>query len=565
MTEDTNRKSSEDRQEITTGELRSEGSSQAVMNLGISAADGESNLFLAIEKTGRLDRWMESANKWINPILVKETRQSLKSNQFVITFSLVLLAVLFWSFISVAFSDLDNSYASEFVLLGYTWIMFGPMLVIVPVSSFWSIASEKEENSLELITLTTMKPAQIASGKFVTALMQLMIYLSVLAPCICFTYLLRGIEFRHIAVVLISTTTLSVSLVALGLFLATSVRNRALQIIFLVAFVIACFATTLWMGAMLAEIEYLVDDVSVGENLLGFAGLLLCIASYGIVSYFATISNLTFDTDNGSTRIRGALVFQQSIFFGWSFVLCASFGGFSIPFVLMFATIHWMIICFLLVGENNELSQRVRRSLPQSGFAQLFLSWMMPGPARGLFFAFSNLLGLMTAIVLMALYVEASAGGVSLFDSWLGADACFLTMLTCIVFLTIYGGITYLFMNAIRRRGIPRQMGPIVSLIIGVCVVTLFNITPLVVVGMLDLNVVDASPICFTSFFVIFATTMDGEYSLVSFLLSGILAAIVAAKVVFSTRRELSYQHEEDPDRVKLEDNPVQAEPDIFD
>ena len=42
----------------------------------------------------RVELWLSRAGDWLNPILVKETRQALKSRQFVITFLLVLGACL---------------------------------------------------------------------------------------------------------------------------------------------------------------------------------------------------------------------------------------------------------------------------------------------------------------------------------------------------------------------------------------------------------------------------------------------------------------------------------------
>ena len=47
----------------------------------------------------RIDIWCEKWGDWCNPILVKETRQALKSRQFVITFSLLLLAALSWTIV----------------------------------------------------------------------------------------------------------------------------------------------------------------------------------------------------------------------------------------------------------------------------------------------------------------------------------------------------------------------------------------------------------------------------------------------------------------------------------
>ena len=45
----------------------------------------------------RIDEWATRAGDAINPILVKETRQALKSRQFVATFGLLLFASLAWT------------------------------------------------------------------------------------------------------------------------------------------------------------------------------------------------------------------------------------------------------------------------------------------------------------------------------------------------------------------------------------------------------------------------------------------------------------------------------------
>src|SRR5215475_5793008 len=45
----------------------------------------------------RLAAKVESAGEWLNPLLVKEVRQALKSRQFSFWFALVLIAAWVWS------------------------------------------------------------------------------------------------------------------------------------------------------------------------------------------------------------------------------------------------------------------------------------------------------------------------------------------------------------------------------------------------------------------------------------------------------------------------------------
>ena len=56
---------------------------------------------------GRLLGWL---GDWLNPILVKEARQALKSRQFVITFGLLLICGWVWSILGLAIIGPEAAY-----------------------------------------------------------------------------------------------------------------------------------------------------------------------------------------------------------------------------------------------------------------------------------------------------------------------------------------------------------------------------------------------------------------------------------------------------------------------
>ena len=69
----------------------------------------------------RIDRWCEQFGDSLNPILVKETRQALKSRQFVMTFSVLLFAALAWTIVG-SLSMMPQIYTSPSaprMLIGY--------------------------------------------------------------------------------------------------------------------------------------------------------------------------------------------------------------------------------------------------------------------------------------------------------------------------------------------------------------------------------------------------------------------------------------------------------------
>jgi len=56
------------------------------------------------------------------------------------------------------------------------------------------MASELEDGTFETLSLSTLSPGPILVGKLSDAALQLIVYLSVIAPCIALTYLLRGVR-----------------------------------------------------------------------------------------------------------------------------------------------------------------------------------------------------------------------------------------------------------------------------------------------------------------------------------------------------------------------------------
>ncbi len=94
----------------------------------------------------------------MNPILVKETRQALKSRQFSITFVLMLIAVLIWTVFAVTLMVPGIYYipSGASLLLGYFIILMVPVCVIVPMSAFRSMASELEEGTHDVLSLSSL-------------------------------------------------------------------------------------------------------------------------------------------------------------------------------------------------------------------------------------------------------------------------------------------------------------------------------------------------------------------------------------------------------------------------
>lgn len=353
----------------------------------------------------RFEALLERAGEYLNPILVKESRQALKSKQFIITFTLVLICGWAWSLLGVAYQREDAYYApiGPFMLIGYFWVLAFPLLVIVPFAAFRSLASEREDGTYELLSITTLWPRQIIAGKLGSALLQMIVYLSALAPCVAFTYLLRGIDIISILLFVAYVFMGSLLLSMTGLLVATVSRARHWQIVLSVVMILSL------------AIVYLIAASTVHGNLnygppmaldqpdfwIGHLVLVTAVASSFVLLFLAAAARISFASDNRSTKLRLMMMFQQTLLTGWCVFYALRFKDdqraieAALIFLFILSAIYWIVVGSIMCGENPQLSQRVRRSLPQSLLARTLLTWFNPGPGTGYLFAIGSLLGVL--------------------------------------------------------------------------------------------------------------------------------------------------------------------------
>ncbi|MCC7085323.1 MAG: hypothetical protein IT427_09985 [Pirellulales bacterium] len=356
------------------------------------------------------DRFLSHAGDWLNPILVKETRQALKSSQFTITFVLVLAACWIVTIGVVAYIGPRIFYSAEggTLLAWYYAVLALPLLVVVPLSAFRSLTAEREDNTYDLLSITTLRPRQIISGKLGSAIAQMAVYFSVITPCLAFTYLLRGVDLPTIATLLLFTFFWSLGLSMVGILLATLTTQRFVQVFVLVGFVgglLFMFYCGLWLGYY-AGYYGRSTLWGVGNEFWIFLGVVATLyGTFFALAYFAAAGMITFTSENRSTPLRACMAVQQAAFVGWMAAAWIS-DNFGLEVVLVMAIIsgiYWYAMGTMLTAERPTMSQRVRRRLPQSFFGRMFLSWFNPGPASGYMFVIANI----TAVAVLCLLAIA--------------------------------------------------------------------------------------------------------------------------------------------------------------
>ncbi|HEX5470670.1 MAG TPA: hypothetical protein VFW73_02230, partial [Lacipirellulaceae bacterium] len=354
---------------------------------------------------GRIERFLVRTGDWLNPILVKETRQALKSFQFTAMFILLLIGCWIVTMGGVAVIGPRIFYAAEggTLMLWYYAILAFPLAVVVPYAAFRSLAEEREDNTYDLLSITTLRPRQIISGKLGSSVVQMGVYFSAITPCLAFTYLLRGIDLPTIVMLLAYLFFWSLGLSMIGILLATLTKRRFAHVFVSVGFV----GSLLWLFAV-AIVSTSIPMIQASYSYLGDNGfwvVVLAIATFYSTSFalafFAAAGMISFNSENRSSPLRICMLVQTAAIIGWFGYgwTESNYEMFAVLWLAAVSAIYWYVMGALLTAERSAMSQRVKRKLPQSFLGRMFFSWLNPGPASGYMFVVANA----TALALIGL------------------------------------------------------------------------------------------------------------------------------------------------------------------
>jgi ABC-type transport system involved in cytochrome c biogenesis permease component len=361
------------------------------------------------------DATLDWLSEQLNPIVVKEARQALKSKQFTITFGLLLVFGACWTALGVSLQmpAVFHSPSGPFMVVGYYIILAVPLIVIVPFAAFRSLAAEREDGTFDLLSIATLTARQVVVGKLASAMLQMIVYYSAIAPCIAFTYLLRGLDIITIGLMLAYLFLASTLLSALGLALATVTKERHWQVLLSVVLVAGLVIVFwIWLMSMMGLFEMFLNYAPFDDPHFWMANVAVLMFHGSFMALFVLVSagQISFATDNRSTPVRWVVFAQHALIFGWSLyiVFLEPTAGFVLGSTA--GLIYWWIVGSFLIGERADLSSRVRRQLPQTFMGRTLLTWFNPGSGTGYVFTLTNL-----GLLLIALY------GAAALPSWIAA------------------------------------------------------------------------------------------------------------------------------------------------
>lgn len=501
----------------------------------------------------RLERWIERGSEKLNPILVKEARQALKSNQFAVTFTLLLICAWGWSLLGVTFLSTNISIgpSGTDMLIGYVIILIVPLLIIVPFSAFRSLAAEREDGTFELLSITALSARQIITGKLGSAVLQMVIYFSALSPCVAFTYLLRGVDVFTILLALGYSFVISLLLSVFGLLVATITRARHWQVLLSVALILGLVFVTIVWGYTVAGMAYFgMVGYDSSEFWISMVAVLTGGFSFFVLFLYAAAGNISFASDNRSTRLRVVMLGQQGLWLGWMLYLWMRTSvNDALGFALFIAGLYWGVAGALMTGESAQLSPRTKRSLPQSFLGRALCTWFNPGSGTGYMFAVTNMFCVVFVLNVAVIAAQVVGFGVT----FTNMDMVWGGIMTW-SYLTAYLGVGRLIFLLLRRY-VPS------SLLLAFLIHVVLNLIgcafpPMIESWIIGFQTIDYSPLEMTNWVWTLSEAWKGNLwnnPVVPIMVCGFAVVMLAINLVL-TAAEVEQVRQETPDRVRQDE-----------
>jgi len=332
---------------------------------------------------------------WLNPIVVKELRQAVRSRVVVAALMLFLLVQLGLFGVYALTTAASRQHESEVFSAGrqifrvLQGILLGTCL-LVPAYAGLRLGAERSDTNVDLLFISTLRPRAIVSGKLLSAVVLVLLAFSACAPFMTFSYLLRGLDMSTVLLVLYVDFMVALWAIQVALFLAVVPAPPAVRGVFILVGLgglIALFSQTWgWTGELIRSglgtfadsWEFWIPLLSLTLLELGLIGLL----------FVWSVAILSPPSANRALPVRlYLLLFWMATGLAagyWSFRInnYGPLGSWAILNGLVFA-LHIVIS----INEREQWAPRMARAIPRRVWLRLPAFVFYSGAAGGLLLA----------------------------------------------------------------------------------------------------------------------------------------------------------------------------------
>jgi hypothetical protein len=348
--------------------------------------------------------WLERVGDRLSPIVVKEVRQLGRGRDFFYALHAALLVGLGIAFFGAADALAGNATSGGWTFAALMAVLALLGLVVVPLGAFAMLRNERQDETLELITLTALSPRRVVIGKLLAQAVKLLTLFAGLAPFVAMTFLLGGIDFATILVWMAVLFLWSICASAASLFLSSLVRSRAGSGLVLGVFGIVLLLAIVVIGGPRAIYFVMYRGGMVGPAAGTGAGSMSWWSLAMLVTFCVALTinlvllaenRLSLPSANRTTALRLGFLGQLILMAAWALSFYAEPGGSAAEALLVAGAVHLALVATFTVTEDLLLPPRVRlarRDLPP--FRQVFAP-LQPGGANGAIYVLLQMAGLL--------------------------------------------------------------------------------------------------------------------------------------------------------------------------
>jgi hypothetical protein len=265
-------------------------------------------------------------------------------------------------------------------------------LGVAPLGAFNALRNERMEQTLELITLTSLSPRRVVIGKLLAQGVKLTTFFAGLAPFVAMSFLLGGIDFTTILVSMAVLFMWSLWACAGCLFLSALFKTRAMSgLLFGVVGVVLLLLLAVFGGSRIIFYVFYSGGMAPG----GASGpeswwLLAIMTTFWLSSLVNLVllaeNRLSLPSENRITPLRLGLLAQFLLMIAWSLM---AIGG-TQPAkwaagaaVGILCGIHLAFVAMFAVTEDLVLPRRVRLWMRRRPAWLRPFAMFLPGGGRG--------------------------------------------------------------------------------------------------------------------------------------------------------------------------------------
>lgn len=346
-----------------------------------------------VATSDRFDARLDGLSDRISPLVVKEVRQFVRGRDFLASFVIGLALAVLISFVGSleAMGGGLTAGRSTFMTLTLCLSLLG--LAVVPIGAFTTLRTERLEQTLDLISLTTISSRRIVIGKLLAQVLKLTTFFAAMAPFVATSFLLGGVDLVTILATLAMLFLWSVWVSSAAMLISTAFQSRVMSTVMLGVFALGVFILYT-VGRSLMFMLF----GGMGIYAAGYRGpfgastsqwwtvatvALACVTTMMNIVLLAE-SRLALPTENRVPTLRIGFLLQFLVLVGWALVLTwvSGPGSSSVSDGLeVLASVHLTAVAVFAVTAGLDVTNPVAaRPAGQSRwpFLQAFLG---AGPA----------------------------------------------------------------------------------------------------------------------------------------------------------------------------------------